>query len=164
AHGAGGAGVIDAACAEAVGGVATPGKQPGCNMGYGVHAAGPSRLRGPGRRGGTDRGGHPGSAPCRRAGGGGPGGLARRPPRGAAMVLGQGWQTVPRAERHRYTDLYGNDCWRLTLPVGETTLRYDALVAVPDATEAVDLDAREVPPDELPDDTLVYTMPSRYCL
>src|SRR5262249_10319278 len=83
---------------------------------------------------------------------------------GPAMVLRQGWQTVPRAERHRYTDLYGNDCWRLTLPVGETTLRYDALVAVPDATEAVDLDAREVPPDQLPDDTLAYTMASRYCL
>ena len=83
---------------------------------------------------------------------------------GPARVLRQGWQADPPAERHRYTDLYGNDCWRLTLPVGEATLRYDALVTVPDATEAVDLNAREVPAAELPDDTLVYTLPSRYCL
>ena len=47
---------------------------------------------------------------------------------------------------------------------GRSTLRFDALVAVPDATEAVDLDAAETPAEELPDDVLVYTLPSRYVL
>jgi transglutaminase-like putative cysteine protease len=81
-----------------------------------------------------------------------------------ASVLRQDWETVPAADRHGYTDLYGNDCQRLTLPVGDTTLRYDALVIVPDATEDVDLDASEVPAKHLPDDALIYTLPSRYCL
>jgi len=81
-----------------------------------------------------------------------------------ATVLRQGWQTEPAADRHGYTDLYGNDCQRLTLPVGDTTLRYDAVVTVPDATEEVDLDAAEVPAAQLPDHVLLYTLPSRYCL
>ena len=71
---------------------------------------------------------------------------------------------MPHADRHGYTDLYGNDCQRLCLPAGDTTLRYDAVVTVPDATEDVDLDAAEVPAAQLPDDVLVYTLPSRYCL
>jgi transglutaminase-like putative cysteine protease len=83
---------------------------------------------------------------------------------GRTTVQRQSWRTDPPIDRHRYTDLYGNDCQRLTLPVGATTLRYDALVTVPDATEAVDLDAREVPAAELPDEALMYTLPSRYCL
>jgi transglutaminase-like putative cysteine protease len=83
---------------------------------------------------------------------------------GPATVLRQTWRTDPAVELHGYTDLYGNECQRLTLPVGDTTLVYDALVTVPDATEAVDLDAREVPAADLPDDTLIYTLPSRYCL
>ena len=87
-------------------------------------------------------------------------------PSGAApaTVLRQGWETLPATDRHGYTDLYGNDCQRLSLPVGDTTLRYDALVTVPDATEDVDLDAAEMPAAQLPDDVLVYTLPSRYCL
>jgi transglutaminase-like putative cysteine protease len=83
---------------------------------------------------------------------------------GAATVLRQGWETVPTADRHSYTDLYGNDCQRLNLPVGDMTLRYDAIVRVPDATEDVDLDAAEMPAAQLPDDVLVYTLASRYCL
>ena len=81
-----------------------------------------------------------------------------------AMVIRQGWETRPAAHRHGYMDVYGNDCQRLNLPVGDTTLRFDAVVAVPDATEDVDLDAAEIPAAHLPDDVLVYTLPSRYCL
>jgi transglutaminase-like putative cysteine protease len=87
-------------------------------------------------------------------------------PSGAAAVtvLQQSWDAMPAADRHGYTDLYGNDCQRLSLPVGGTTLRYDATVEVPDATEDVDLDAAEVPAARLPDAVLLYTLPSRYCL
>jgi transglutaminase-like putative cysteine protease len=87
-------------------------------------------------------------------------------PLGAApvQVLRHDWDTQPAAARRHYTDLFGNDCQRLSLPVGDTTLRFDALVAVPDATEQVDLDAQEIPAADLPDEALMYTLPSRYCL
>jgi transglutaminase-like putative cysteine protease len=83
---------------------------------------------------------------------------------GPATVGRAGWETEPPLHRHSYADSYGNVCQRLRLPAGKSRLRYDALVAVPDATEAVDLDAREIPPAQLPDETLPYTLPSRYCL
>ncbi len=76
----------------------------------------------------------------------------------------QTWATDPDLPRHGYTDLYGNPCQRLTLPAGPSTLRFDALVSVPDATEEVAPDAPETPVTDLPDEVLIYTMPSRYVL
>ncbi len=91
--------------------------------------------------------------------------LQIRPYRGGpATTEREEWKLDPELTRRGYLDLYGNDCTRLTLPVGTTTLNYQALVTVPDATEEVDLDAVEIPPGELPDDALVYTLPSRYVL
>jgi len=81
---------------------------------------------------------------------------------GPATVVRHGWETTPELRRHGYTDLYGNTCQRLGLPAGTSTVRYDAVVTVPDATEEVELDALETPVPDLPDDTLIYTLPSRY--
>ena len=83
---------------------------------------------------------------------------------GPAVVRSATWATDPDLPRHGYTDLYGNPCQRLTLPAGPSTLRFDALVSVPDATEEVAPDAPETPVTDLPDEVLVYTMPSRYVL
>lgn len=83
---------------------------------------------------------------------------------GPAVVRSQTWDSDPEVLRHGYSDLYGNACQRLVLPAGASTLRFDALVSVPDATEEVDRDATETPAAELPDDALIYTMPSRYVL
>jgi transglutaminase-like putative cysteine protease len=74
------------------------------------------------------------------------------------------WTTDPAVDRHGYSDLYGNPCQRLTLPAGASTVRFEALVSVPDATEPVDPYAPETPVTELPDDVLLYTTPSRYVL
>ena len=81
---------------------------------------------------------------------------------GPALVQRSSWEQKPEVLRHGYTDMYGNACQRITLPAGVSTLRYDAVVSVPDATEDVNLDVPETPVTELPDDTLVYTMSSRY--
>jgi transglutaminase-like putative cysteine protease len=70
----------------------------------------------------------------------------------------------PEVDRHGYVDLYGNPCLRLILPSGQSSFRYEALVDVPDATEDADEDAPEVAPASLPDEVLLYTLPSRYCL
>ncbi|MBB5868303.1 transglutaminase-like putative cysteine protease [Allocatelliglobosispora scoriae] len=87
-------------------------------------------------------------------------------PRNAAPIslVHQEWSALPDIRVRRYTDLYNNPCVRLVLPAGRSVLRYDATVLVPDATEEVDFSAPQLPPDDLPDDVLVYTLPSRFCL
>jgi transglutaminase-like putative cysteine protease len=79
-------------------------------------------------------------------------------------MLSQEWTTEPRVQLRSYRDLYDNPCTRIVLPGGRSTFRFRAEVEVPDATEEVDEQAPELPPDELPEDTLLYTLPSRYCL
>jgi transglutaminase-like putative cysteine protease len=79
-------------------------------------------------------------------------------------VVSPEWSTEPDAGIRRYADLYGNPCTRVMLPAGRSTLRFGASVLVPDATEDAGEDAQELPPDKLPDDVLIYTLPSRYCL
>ena len=74
------------------------------------------------------------------------------------------WSVQPRLELRGYTDLYGNPCTRAVLPAGRCSVGYHAIADVPDATEDADSGAAQASPDALPDDTLIYTLPSRYCL
>jgi transglutaminase-like putative cysteine protease len=83
---------------------------------------------------------------------------------GDVTIADERWETDPALRTHGYVDLYGNPCQRLILPAGRSVLRYEAVAEVPDATEDVDEDAPELPPESLPDHTLVYTLPSRFCL
>jgi transglutaminase-like putative cysteine protease len=76
----------------------------------------------------------------------------------------EAWSSTPQMTLRGYADLYGNPCARVVLPVGSSTFRYSAELDVPDATEDADESARELAPEQLPDDTLIYTLPSRYCL
>jgi transglutaminase-like putative cysteine protease len=83
---------------------------------------------------------------------------------GAHQVLHQQWETNPALPMHEYRDLYSNTCRRFMMPVGRLHLHFDALVEVPDTVDEADRNARQVPVEDLPDDALIYTMPSRYCL
>ncbi|HEX8919074.1 MAG TPA: transglutaminase family protein [Chloroflexota bacterium] len=83
---------------------------------------------------------------------------------GAHRVIHQTWECDPPVSVHDFQDLYGNTCRRFTLPGGVFSLRFDALVDVPGDADEVDPDALQWPVDNLPDDTLHFTLPSRYCL
>jgi transglutaminase-like putative cysteine protease len=65
--------------------------------------------------------------------------------------------------RRRYRDGFGNHCERFELPPGESRIEYTAEVALSDQPDLVAPEAVEVPPGELPDDVLSWTMPSRFC-
>jgi len=62
-----------------------------------------------------------------------------------------------------YTDGFGNLCSRMLAPAGDFALRADALVADSGEPDNVAPDAVQHDVAELPDDTLVYLLGSRYC-
>jgi transglutaminase-like putative cysteine protease len=76
----------------------------------------------------------------------------------------ESWGTSPELPRTSYSDAYGNVCDRLTLPLGRTVLRYDARVEVPGLLDETNSEARQVPVELLPDEAMVFLLPSRFCL
>ena len=75
-------------------------------------------------------------------------------PDAAHRLLREAWSITPDVSTHVYRDQFGNLCRRLTMPAGRSLLRYDAEAEVPAVADATDVDAREVPPEQLPDDAL----------
>jgi transglutaminase-like putative cysteine protease len=82
---------------------------------------------------------------------------------GGVRALDERWTNVPQIGMSRYVDGFGNLCRRATLPAGASSLRYDAVLEMSETPDAARLNAVEVAPPDLPDDVLVYTLPSRYC-
>jgi transglutaminase-like putative cysteine protease len=80
-----------------------------------------------------------------------------------AVVVEEEWSNSPADVGRTYLDVYGNLCRRLTLPAGTSSLRYDALVEVPDRLDPADPTATEIAPGDQPDEVLVFNLPSRYC-
>jgi len=79
-------------------------------------------------------------------------------------LLHDSWKCQPETYLREYLDAFGNRCQRLVIPGGRLVVRYDALVEVTAEPDPVRVDAEQVPPEELPDETLQFLLPSRYCL
>src|ERR1700760_932129 len=62
-----------------------------------------------------------------------------------------------------YRDSFGNVWGGLTAPAGGLTLRGNALVRDSGLPDVVNPAAQQLPIDQLPDELLLYLMPSRYC-
>ena len=90
--------------------------------------------------------------------------LVRPEDGGSHHVIREQWATQPDAAYHDYTDLFGNSCRRLILPQGSVSLRYDAVVRTSPQADALDWNVEQHLVEDLPDEVLVYTLPSRYCL
>jgi transglutaminase-like putative cysteine protease len=69
----------------------------------------------------------------------------------------------PPAPCRTYNDAYGNTCDRLTLPMGHSALRYDAIVEVTSDFDDAEKSAASVAIEDLPDEAFVYLLPSRFC-
>ncbi len=85
-------------------------------------------------------------------------------PEGPHWLLSHSWSTRPALPVSTYLDAYGNVCDRLSLVEGENLLRYDAMVEVPAGADLADEDAPQHLIQDLPDEALVYLLPSRFCL
>src|ERR1700739_4035053 len=62
-----------------------------------------------------------------------------------------------------YRDSFGNVCGRLVAPAGGVTLKGHALVRDSGLPDIINPAAQQIPIDQLPDELLLYLMPSRYC-
>jgi transglutaminase-like putative cysteine protease len=82
---------------------------------------------------------------------------------GRFALLDEHWASDPVAATSRYVDGFGNLCRRVTVPAGDSVLRYSAVVELAGGSDPVEEHLPEVPPAELPDATLAFTLPSRLC-
>lgn len=82
---------------------------------------------------------------------------------GAHRIIQERSGLTPGAGIEQYLDSFGNRCGRLVLPEGCSTLRYDALIEVTREPDVVVPDARQTPVEALPDDAILFVLPSRYC-
>ncbi|GLS29379.1 Transglutaminase-like enzyme, putative cysteine protease [Mesorhizobium albiziae] len=71
--------------------------------------------------------------------------------------------TMPEVPTTTYHDLFGNRCRRLVAPAGDLTLWADATIEDGGKPDAIVASARELAVVDLPDESLVYLMGSRYC-
>jgi transglutaminase-like putative cysteine protease len=89
--------------------------------------------------------------------------LVRPHPVPAHRIVRERWEIDPPVASHGYLDQFQNRCERLVLPQGSSKLCYDAVVEVSGEPDPVAPEARQLPVEALPDETIVYTLASRYC-
>jgi transglutaminase-like putative cysteine protease len=90
--------------------------------------------------------------------------MAIQPPQQYAHRLLEQYRTLsPQVPVHTYRDSFGNTIWRLVTPVGDLCIEYDAVAEVPPTPDPVLLDLPRTPIEQLPDEVVLYTLPSRYC-
>lgn len=90
-------------------------------------------------------------------------GIVRPRDRGWHTLLDERYSLSPDVPIHAYVDGFGNHVWRWTAPEGQMRIRYDAIVDVPPGADPLLVDLPGTPVDALPDEVLVYTLPSRHC-
>jgi transglutaminase-like putative cysteine protease len=71
--------------------------------------------------------------------------------------------TMPEIATSTYLDTFGNTVRRFIAPAGDLTLSRDAIIEDSGVPDAIEEDAKEVPVEQLPNDTLVFLLGSRYC-
>jgi transglutaminase-like putative cysteine protease len=70
---------------------------------------------------------------------------------------------TPSVPVQTYRDGFGNTCSRILAPMGEVRFRSDAMISDPGTPDPVNWSAQQWAVADLPDDTLVYLLGSRYC-
>jgi transglutaminase-like putative cysteine protease len=71
--------------------------------------------------------------------------------------------TDPPIPLATYRDNFGNWCSRIVAPEGRLRLSTDAMIRDNGRPDAVNPQARQTPVEELPDETLIFLLGSRYC-
>ncbi len=89
--------------------------------------------------------------------------LMLRPRSGAQQWVAQEqYVLTPSVPAVEFTDLFGNLCQRLVAPAGPFSIHTSAVIEAAEATDTAP-GAWFVPVETLPDSTLPFLLPSRYC-
>jgi transglutaminase-like putative cysteine protease len=72
-------------------------------------------------------------------------------------------RTDPVLDVRQYIDGFGNICSRILAPAGRTVVSADFVIADTGLVDDHAPDAEQIPVHDLPDETLVYLLGSRYC-
>jgi transglutaminase-like putative cysteine protease len=88
--------------------------------------------------------------------------LVRARPNGEHRTVYESHWSKPEVPMREYVDSFGNFCWRLTAPAKPFTVRYDAIVETDREPDVVHAGVPLTPVQDLPDETLVFTLPSRF--
>ena len=89
--------------------------------------------------------------------------LLLRPHRNLSQsILNEVFTVEPNVPITEYLDFYGNTCQRLIVPTGKFTIDTHSVVEVNEYLEK-DSNANFTLIQDLPDDTLIYLLPSRFC-
>jgi transglutaminase-like putative cysteine protease len=83
--------------------------------------------------------------------------------RRADLVVPDDLVTDPPVPVRTYEDRFGNLCSRLVAPSGQIHLSTDAVVMDSGQPDPIPPPVQQVPAQDLPDDTLVFLLGSRYC-
>ena len=86
-----------------------------------------------------------------------------RPERAQDLVTPEVIRFDPPVQAGHHHDMFGNLCTRIVAPGGRITMSTDFTIADSGELDAVALDARQIPVQDLPDDVLVFLLGSRYC-
>ena len=85
------------------------------------------------------------------------------PSRAADLITPDRLRIAPSRSITPYIDGFGNKCVRLLAPPGELRVASDTIVSDSGRADRVDVGAEEHAVADLPHDTLVYLLASRYC-
>jgi len=83
--------------------------------------------------------------------------------RAGDLIRRDDMQTLPWVPMVMYRDGFGNWCTRLVAPPGAFQITADALIRDSGLRELAVVGARQFAVEELPEETLVYLLGSRYC-
>jgi transglutaminase-like putative cysteine protease len=85
------------------------------------------------------------------------------PSRSADLLTPDRLRITPPRSITPYIDGFGNKCVRILAPPGDVRVTNDAVIADSGRPDRVDVGAEQHPVSDLPHDTLVYLLASRYC-
>jgi transglutaminase-like putative cysteine protease len=89
--------------------------------------------------------------------------LSVHPDREKDLLSPQEIRFDPAVPTRRYVDSFGNRVTRILAPAGPINVSADFLIADSGLPDEYAPSAQEVPVEDLPDETLIYLLASRYC-